>query len=289
MTTATHRKQKSSFLKLFGRDGRWNRVLFFTLVCGLFYAIPAMAQDETPIPDYILDGTYFELEGETPHPLINESTLQFLPLEAQVATTNGNGWRHEYKIDQPIRLPMGATYERFEATYTVDMSDGAKSIITQYHGDSPTLMKLYYADSEEDGLIDSVGGNGIFDLYVRPRSVELNGGEDVFAFGTLVAGDTFTVVVENNYGEVTVSALGQSITRRVMETPSDYLKFGNYLQAQVTTDTTHPYGGVKCKDLDPPLGFAECYDFLGITKSVVTLTNVSYERIVDEDYELPPP
>jgi len=141
---------------------------------------------------------------------------------------------------------MGATYERFQATYTVDMSVGAKAIIVQYHGDSPTLMKMYYADTEEDGLV-----------YVRLRSVELNGGEDVFAFGTLEAGDTFDVIVENNNGEVSVTALGQTITRVVMETPTDYLKFGNYLQAQVTNDTEHQYGGVKCRDFDPPLGFAE--------------------------------
>jgi len=268
--------------------GNSKKFLLLTLLCGMFFAIPVIAQG-TPIPSYITDGTLFELEGETPHPLINDYTLQFLPLEAQVATTNGNGWRHEYKIDQPHRLPMGATYERFEATYTVSMSDGAKSIITQYHGDSPTLMKLYYADTAEDGLIDSVGGNGIFDLYVRLRSVELNGGEDVFAFGTLQAGDTFNVIVENNYGEVSVTALGQTITRTVMETPTDYLKFGNYLQAQITTDEDHPYGGEKCSALEPPLGFVECYEMLGITESVVSLTNVTYERIVDPNYELPPP
>jgi len=268
--------------------GNSKKFLLLMLLCGMFFTIPVLAQ-ETPIPSYITDGTYFALEGETPHPLIDDYTLQFLPLEAQVATTNGNGWRHEYKIDQPIRLPMGATYERFEATYTVSMSDGAKSIITQYHGDSPTLMKLYYADTAEDGLIDSVGGNGIFDLYVRLRSVELNGGEDVFAFGTLEAGDTFNVIVENNYGEVSVTALGQTITRTVMETPTDYLKFGNYLQAQITTDEDHPYGGEKCSELEPPLGFVECYEMLGITESTVSLTNVTYERIVDPTYELPPP
>ena len=105
--------------------------------------VPTAAQS-TDIPAYITDGTYFELEGTNPDPLIDSATLEFLPLEAQVGTPNGNGWRHEYKIDESIRRPLGAHYERFEATYTVSMSDAAKSIIVQYHGDSPTLMKMYY-------------------------------------------------------------------------------------------------------------------------------------------------
>ncbi len=274
----------------------FRNVVLLTLLCGILFAIPVKAED-APIPAYITDGSLFELEGDTPHPLINDTTLKFLPLEAQVATTNGNGWRHEYKIDQPHRLPMGATYELYKATYTVTMSDGAKSIISQYHGDSPTLMKLYYADSTEqfvdesnNPVGDSVGKNGIFDLYVRLRTKGLpNYGEDVFHFGTLEAGDTFDLIVENDYGTVTVTAMGKSITREVEETPTDYLKFGNYLQSQVTTDENHPYGGIKCSEMNPPLDFPECYAFLGITESEVLLTNVSYERIVDENYQLPPP
>ncbi len=267
-----------------------------TIALGMVFAVPVMAEN-TPIPAYITDGSLFELEGDTPHPLINDTTLEFLPLEAQVATANGNGWRHEYKIDQPHRLPMGATYESFTATYTISMSAGAKSIVSQYHGDSPTLMKLYYADSTEkyvdennNPVGDSIGKNGIFDLYVRLRTKGLpNFGEDVFHFGTLVAGDTFDLVVVNNYGTVSVTAMGKTVTRELEETATDYLKFGNYLQAQRTDDENHQYGGDKCKDFEPPLGFAECYEYLGITESSVILTNVAYERTVDPDYELPPP
>ncbi|MBE2224942.1 MAG: polysaccharide lyase family 7 protein, partial [Anaerolineae bacterium] len=296
MKPPVNKKHKNVVSILFDWAGNSKKFLLLILLCGMFYALPVIAQG-TPIPPYITDGTYFELEGETPHPLINESTLQFVPLEAQVATANGNGWRHEYKIAQALRLPMGATYERFAATYTVSMSDGAKSIITQYHGDSPTLMKLYYADSTEkyvdsngNPVGDSIGGNGIFDLYVRLRTKGLpNYGEDVFHFGTFEAGDTFDVIVENNYGTVTITVDGLSVTREVEETPTDYLKFGNYLQSQITTDENHPYGGEKCSDLVPPLDFAECYEMLGITESTVTLTNVTYERIVDPNYELPPP
>ncbi|MGQ7843799.1 polysaccharide lyase family 7 protein [Granulosicoccus sp. 3-233] len=281
---------------IFDRKGTSVKLLLPTLFCSLLHTIPALAQDAA-IPAYITDGSIWELEGETPDPLINETSLQFLPLEAQVATANGNGWRHEYKIKQSERLPMAASYELFQATYTVSMSDGAKSIITQYHGDDPTLMKLYYADSTEafvdgDGnpVGDSVGKNGIFDLYVRLRTKGLpDFGEDVFHFGTFVAGDTFDVSVENNYGTVTVTVDDLSVTREVEQTPTDYLKFGNYLQSQVTTDTDHPYGGDKCSALSPPLDFPECYEFLGIYESSVILTNVSYERIEDPDYELPPP
>ena len=281
---------------MFDRTVSPARLLLPTILCGIFYGIPAAAQDAA-IPTYITDASIWDLEGDTPSPLINETTLQFLPLEAQVATANGNGWRHEYKIKQSERLPMAASHELFKATYTVSMSDGAKSIITQYHGDDPTLMKLYYADSTE-GFVDdngnpvgdSVGKNGVFDLYVRLRTKGLpDFGEDVFHFGTFIAGDTFDVSVENDYGTVTVTVDDVSVTREVEQTPTDYLKFGNYLQSQVTTDADHPYGGLKCSALTPPLDFPECYEFLGITESIVTLTNVSYERIEDPDYELPAP
>lgn len=296
MNTFANKKLRNIASTIFDKAASSKKVLLLAPLCGMFTTFPVIAQD-APIPEYITDGSLFELEGETPDPLINETTLRFLPLEAQVATTNGNGWRHEYKIDQPLRLPMSATYELYRATYTVSMSDGAKSIIVQYHGDSPTLMKMYYADSTEKYVDDggnpvgnSIGGDGIFDLYVRLRTKGLpDFGEDVFHFGTYVAGDTFDVTVENNYGTVTVTVDGMSVTRELEQTPSDYLKFGNYLQAQDTRDESHPYGGEKCSAFDPPLGFADCYAFLGITESIVDLTNVSYERIVDPNYELPPP
>ena len=267
-----------------------------TTVCGVLFTAPVIAQD-APIPLNITDNSIWELEGENPSPLINDTTLLFVPLEAQVETSNGNGWRHEYKIEQSQRLPLGATYELYQATYTVSMSDGAKSIITQFHGDSPTLMKLYYSDSAEnffddDGnaVGDSVGANGVFDLYVRLRTKGLpDFGEDVFHFGTYVAGDTFDVTVENDFGTVTVTVDGQSVTRELEQTPSDYLKFGNYLQAQVTTDETHPFGGLKCSELEPPLNIQDCYESLGISESTVSLTNISYERAEDPDFELPAP
>ena len=296
MNLNTHNKNYNSHFTLVDRVRNYKKFLCITVVCGVLSTTSAIAQDAA-IPSYITDGSIFELEGENTDPLINDTTLQFVPLEAQLVTSNGNGWRHEYKINEPQRLPLGATYELFQATYTVSMSDGAKSIITQFHGDSPTLMKLYYSDSAEkffdsDGnpVGDSVGKNGVFDLYVRLRTAGLpDFGEDVFNFGTYVAGDTFDVTVENNYGIVTVTVDEQSITRELEQTSADYLKFGNYLQAQVTTDETHPFGGLKCSELDPPLDIADCYAFLGVTESTVTLTNVSYERIEDPDFELPAP
>lgn len=270
--------------------------LLTAAIASTLYFPPVMAQDAA-IPSYITDDSIFELEGDNPVPLINETTLEFLPLESQFVTSNGNGWRHEYKVYEEQRLPMQATFDLFKATYTVSMSDGAKSIINQFHGDGPTLMKLYYSDSEENfvddlgnAVGDSIGANGVFDLYARLRTKDLpDFGEDVFHFGTFVAGDTFDVTVENNYGVVTVTVNDLSITRELEQTLADYFKFGNYLQAQVTTDETHPFGGLKCSELVPPLGTEECYEFLGVSESSVTLTDVSYERIEDPDYVFPAP
>ena len=296
MNFRSYNKASSSCIGLPHSAASSLKVLPIILLGGIFSATPVMAQD-APIPADITDASIWDLEGVNVNPLVNDTTLTFLPLEAQVATPNGNGWRHEYKIEESQRLPLGATYELFKATYTVSMSDGAKSIVSQFHGDSPTLMKLYYADTAEnffdgDGnaVGDSIGDNGVFDLYVRLRTKGLpDFGEDVFNFGTYVAGDTFDLTVENDYGTVTVTVDDLSVTRELEQTSADYLKFGNYLQAQITTDESHPFGGLKCSELEPPLGIAECYEFLDITESSVTLTNVSYERIEDPDFQLPGP
>ncbi|MEH6817360.1 MAG: hypothetical protein V7683_12560, partial [Pseudoalteromonas distincta] len=51
--------------------------------------------DGTTIPSSIISSSVFDLEGDSPNPLVNDSTLVFVPLEAQHITPNGNGWRHE--------------------------------------------------------------------------------------------------------------------------------------------------------------------------------------------------
>lgn len=224
------------------------------------------------IPSSITDGSLFDLEGEDPDPLVNSSTLRFVPLEARVTTPNGNGWRHEYKIKSGLRIAMTDTYELFEADIKVEMSDGGKTIVAQHHAsDTGTIMKLYVSDSSESGFDDSVAGNGIFDVYVRLRNT--SGNEEKYALGTIQSGDTFDLKVVNDYGDVHVYAMGNSFGIPVEDDSASYFKFGNYLQSQDTSNNE------DCGESGDSDSFEQCFEELGITESTVTMTNVSYERI----------
>lgn len=229
----------------------------------------SVSSSGTVIPDIITDGSLFDLEGDSPHPLVNDSQLVFVPLATQFTTSGGGGWRHEYKIKSSERKSMYDTYEEFSATYKVELSDGSKTIIAQHHGtDISTLMKLYIADSSESGLIDSEANNGIFDVYVRLRATD--GNEEKFALGTVRSGESFDVTMVNNYGNVTVSAFGEQGSLRVENDDSTYFKFGNYLQSQ------DPVTREDCGTRGDSESWADCYDEFDITKSKLTLTDVSY-------------
>lgn len=230
--------------------------------------------DGTTIPSSITSGSIFDLEGNDPNPLINDSTLVFVPLEAQHITPNGNGWRHEYKVKSSLRVAMTDTYEEFEANIKVEMSDGGKTIIAQHHAsDTGTIMKVYVSDSAESGFNDSVAGNGIFDVYVRLRNT--SGNEEKYALGTISSGGSFNLRVVNNYGDVDVSALGSSFGIPVEDDSASYFKFGNYLQSQDTSTLD------DCGESGNSNSFKECFEDLGITTSKVTMTNVSYTRVTN--------
>jgi len=231
---------------------------------------------QTPIPAIIIDGNLFDLEGNDPDPLVNPSTLEFVPLETRVTTPNGNGWRHEYKIEPSQRVAMAATYEDFVATTKVDLSDGAKTIVAQHHaGGTGTIMKLYVSDSSESGFFDSTPANGVFDVYVRLRNT--SGVEEKKPLGTVQSGDSFTFRVINNFGVVTVSAFGQSLETEVEDSEASYFKFGNYLQSQ------DPDGNAKCGESGDSDSFRDCFEQLGITVATVTMTDVAYTRILGAD------
>lgn len=236
---------------------------------------PVAVASPTPggnaIPDIITNGELWDLEGEDPHPLVDPQTLVFVPLEAQYTSPNGNGWRHEYKIRQDLRVAMTETYEEFQATVKVEMSDGGKTIIAQHHAsDLGTIMKVYVADSSESGFYDSEAANGIFDVYVRLRNKY--GVEEKFPLGTIESGDSFSLHVINDYGLVRVEAFGESFELEVEDDSASYLKFGNYLQSQT------PVGSVNCGEPGNSSSFAECYEELSIMESTVTMTDVTYTR-----------
>ncbi|MFK7800034.1 MAG: polysaccharide lyase family 7 protein [Anaerolineae bacterium] len=234
--------------------------------------LPSPIPSGNDIPDIILNGTLWDLEGADPHPLVDPQTLVFVPLETQFMTPNGNGWRHEYKIKKSLRVAMAETYEEFQAIIKVELSDGGKTIVTQYHaGGTGTIMKVYVSDSSEKGFFDSQAANGVFDVYVRLRNTA--GIEQKFALGTIESGDSFSLRVVNNYGVVRVDAFGEAVELEVEDSEASFLKFGNYLQSQ------SPIGNVNCGEKGNSNSFAECYAQIGITKSVVTMTDVTYTRM----------
>ncbi|MGO2013107.1 MAG: polysaccharide lyase family 7 protein [Pseudoalteromonas sp.] len=231
-------------------------------------------ENGTGIPSSITSGSIFDLEGDNPNPVVNDSTLEFVPLEAQHITPNGNGWRHEYKVKSSLRVAMTDTYEEFEANVKVDMSDGGKTIVAQHHAsDTGTIMKVYVSDSSESGFDDSTAGNGIFDVYVRLRNT--SGNEEKFALGTITSGGSFNLRVVNNYGDVDVTALGTTFGIPVEDDSESYFKFGNYLQSQDTSTLD------DCGESGNSNSFKECFEDLGITTSKVTMTNVSYTRVTN--------
>ena len=226
------------------------------------------------IPSIITDGALFDLEGgeQDLSPLINNKTLQFLPLVAQHTTSGGNGLRHEYKIKSSEREDFFATYEKFKATVKVEMSNGGKTIISQIHGgvDVTTLLKVFVADTNESGFEDSQANNGIFDVYAR---IQVSSSEDKMALGIIRSGESFDLEVINNHGLVTITAFGKTFERNSVNDGLAYFKFGNYLQSQ------NPNGSVKCGTPGDTQSMLDCYAQFGISNAVVTMTDVSYERM----------
>ncbi|MGJ8672459.1 polysaccharide lyase family 7 protein [Rubritalea sp.] len=225
------------------------------------------------IPESITNSDTWNLEGDKPHPLVDPYTLEFVALEAKVTTPNGNGWRHEYKISKNERTAMTNSYEHFSADIKVDLSNGGKVIVAQFHAkDLGTIMKLYVADTSESGIGDSHPSDGVFGVYVRIRNEA--GNEEKKALGTIRSGEHFSFEVINDYGKVSVSAFDKSLTTVVKDDSAAYLKFGNYLQSQ------YPDGCKNCGKKGNSDSFAACYQDIGITEAKITMTNVSYERIL---------
>ncbi len=211
----------------------------------------------------------FDIEGGTNdlNPRRGDN-LVFDALAAKHVTPNGNGWRHEYKMARENRRRMHEIDETFSATITPSLSSGSKTIVAQYHGGGlGTLVKLYISDTNEKNLSDSLGDNGVFDLYARVKTSS-SSSETVVKFGTIRSGESFDLVLKNNRGRVTVSTQGISRTLSVDDSDGAYLKFGNYLQAQ------DPITMEKTSDSDD---WASLYRRLGITRSVVTFSDVGYQ------------
>ncbi|GAC26174.1 hypothetical protein GMES_3901 [Paraglaciecola mesophila KMM 241] len=246
----------------------WNSIVESNIIgCGGEIAEPTPdIPDET---DNTFDMSLWDQEGSDP---TVGNTFVFKALEEKYVTPNGNGWRHELKIKEELRVAMTKVYENFSANIKVEMSDGSKAIVAQHHAsDTGTIMKLYVSDNSESGFIDSTANNGIFDVYVRLAKAD-GSGEEKKALGTIQSGDNFDFQVINDHGNVTVSAFGKSFNLDIEDSSASYLKFGNYLQAQ---------DPITREDVDDSSDWADFYADQGITVSKLTFSNVNYIRNVD--------
>jgi len=211
--------------------------------------------------------------------------MTFDALAAQHVTENGNGWRHEIKIKSSgdYRVGMTEVYEKFKATITAKLDDGAKTIVAQHHAaTTATITKLYIADLDEGGFenapdgteSDSVAMNGIFDVYIR-LAKEDGSGETKHLLTTIRSGESFEFEEINDHGLVTVSINGQTLDSITVDDSSEsYFKFGNYHQAQ------NPETGDKLASGDADGDFADFYaEYFDISQ--ITFTDMSYTRTVD--------
>jgi len=228
-------------------------------------------EDPTESNDSIqLIRSLFDLEGGSNNlNPVNNNQMVFDALAARHVTPNGNGWRHEYKMAKENRRDMSDTSEEFAARITPELSDGAKTIVAQYHGgDTGTLVKIYVSDTNESSHNDSRANNGIFDVYGRVRTDD-SSSETIINFGTIRSGESFDLVINNRRGLVYVSAMGVEETLRVSDSDGAYLKFGNYLQAQ---------DAESGDDIDNSSDWADFYDDADITRARVTFSNINYVR-----------
>ena len=209
---------------------------------------------------------YFDVEGLSPY--VSTGRLRFDALASKHVTPNGHGWRNELTIKKSLRTAFNKTYERLTAKVSVNLSKGSKTIISQFQAaDTGTLVKFYVSDTSESGFSNSISTDGIFDVYVRMKNE--SGKEQKFSLGSVKSGGSFSLDIVNNYGDVTVSALGTSAYLRVKNDPGAFFKFGNYLQAQ-DPDTMD--------QVENSSMFGDFYRKNNITTSIVEFTNLTYVR-----------
>ncbi len=260
-------------------SNNWNSILEVeVLVCDDGYTPPPTTTPPTTTPPpggCGFDWSWWALEGA--NPVQGNGSMVFDALEEFVITPNGNGPRHEAKIDIPLRKSMTAVYEDFEANVTVNLDNGGKTIIAQHHaGDLGTIVKVYIADSnEQNGLLDSDPNDGEFDVYVRMAPAG-GGSEIVYPIGVIESGDSFWFRILNDHGDVTGWFEGPGfnttpIGTAVEDSDGSYLKFGNYLQAQTP----------ELENIEGSENWPGYFEDAGIDTAVITMTDVCHTRIED--------
>ena len=234
-------------------------------------------------PDSVFDFSIWEVEGESP--ITRDGLMAFDALEQCVITPNGNGCRHEQKVQESERYGLTEQYERFSASIEASLSRGSETIVVQHHPESTgTLSALYISDNyllnDYPDVENGVASDGIFDVYVTVRRPDGTRNNDVVILGTVRSGQAFNYEVINDHGRLTMTGLGSTATVTSADSSSSYLKFGNYQQARdaFTRDR------LELNKPHPPEArgtFLDYYAENGFTESRIVFRNVFYQRILD--------
>ena len=234
-------------------------------------------------PNTVFDFTIWEVEGESP--VTRDGLLAFNALQQCVITPNGNGCRHEQKVQTSERYGLTEQYERFSANIEANLSHGAETIVVQHHPqDTGTLSALYISDNNLQGVITNVengiASDGIFDVYVTVRKPDGTRENDIVVPGTVSSGEVFHHEVINDHGRMTMRGLGNTATVTSADSSSSYLKFGNYQQAR----NAFTRARLELNKPHPPktrVTFLDYYAANGFTQSTVIFRDVFYQRIID--------
>jgi hypothetical protein len=198
-------------------------------------AAPSHAQTAFT-PQQELSGV-FELEGNTPYPSPYAGTLNFSAFSSRYDSGHGHGYRNELKVTGKQRRTADQTREHFSARVTINLPDGAKTIVAQYHGEGlDTLVKVFVQDSADAKGMDDKAGNGVFDVLVRILGTD--GKEVTTAMGTARSGESFDLDIRFANREAIVAVktdkggtIQTGLTKVKADNRNIYFKFGDYLQA----------------------------------------------------------
>lgn len=173
--------------------------------------------------------TYFDIEGNSPY--LDKENLLFSAIDSKYVSKNGHGWRNELKKKKAFRKSMFETYEIISSNILFDLSNGSKTIVTQYHQqDTSTLLLVYIADIKSKKLINGKANDGIFDMYV----IYKNGSNKkvVLPITTLNPNTIYSYYFGNSFGNIKIVVNEKEVQFKTKDSQKVYLKFGDYLQAQ---------------------------------------------------------
>lgn len=179
----------------------------------------------------------FELEGNTPYPSPYAGTLHFSAFSSRYDSGHGHGYRNELKVASKQRHTADETREHFAARVTINLPDGAKTIVAQYHGEGlDTLVKVFVQDTADGKGMDGKAGNGVFDVLVRILGAD--GKEVTTAMAAIRSGESFDLDIRFAAREAVVAvktdkggAVQTALTKVKADNRNIYFKFGDYLQA----------------------------------------------------------